>query len=261
MGLYGDLATVRRIADNSIRNRPILGCGTSARGGILTTDFTGFGPNTRKFLRDLGRHNDKAWFDAHRADYERWYLEPARAFVEAVGPRLEKVAPNIVWEPRINGSIFRVNRDIRFSHDKTPYKDHIDFWFWEGQRKTATSGFYLRIRDKTVYLGAGSHRFSKEALTRYRAALRDEGRAKPLASLTKRLARAGYTVGGKTYKKVPRGFGGLAVAEPFLLHSGLFAALERKTPAEASSSKFVTYCVREWKKLASLHRWLIEHVG
>ena len=107
------------------------------------TDFAGFGPKTKKFLRELGRNNDKAWFDAHRSDYEAHYLEPAKAFVEAAGPKLEKIAPNVVCEPRANGSIFRVNRDIRFSKDRTPYKDHIDLWFWEGQRKTAISGFFL----------------------------------------------------------------------------------------------------------------------
>ena len=225
------------------------------------TDFQGFGPKTIKFLRDLGRHNEKVWFDAHRSEYEQFYLEPAKAFVEAVGPKLEKLAPNIVWEPRVNGSIFRVNRDIRFSKDKTPYKDHIDLWFWEGNRKTALSGFFLRIRAKTVHLGAGSHGFSKEALARYRKRLNDPDAAKSLRSLTKRFERAGYEVGGQTYKKPPAGFNGNAAAADLVLHSALWASVERKSPPELASSKFVSYCAREWKKLAPLHRWLIEQVG
>jgi uncharacterized protein (TIGR02453 family) len=225
------------------------------------TSFDGFGSNTKKFLRDLGRNNDKAWFDAHRADYDAYYLEPAKAFVEAVGPKLEKLAPNVHWEPRVNGSIFRVNRDIRFSKDKTPYKDHIDLWFWEGQRKTALSGFYLRIRDKTIYIGAGSHGFSKEALARYRKRMNDEKAAKSLGALVKRLERAGYEVGGKTYKKPPRGFNGNAAGENLVLHSALSAGVERKSPPELGSSKFASYCAREWKKLAPLHRWLIDNVG
>lgn len=224
------------------------------------TDFTGFGPKTRKFLRELGRHNDKAWFDAHRGEYEQYYIEPAKAFVEAVGPKLEKVAPNIVWEPRVNGSIFRVNRDIRFSKDKTPYKDHIDLWFWEGNRKTAVSGFFLRIRDKSVHLGAGSRGFSKEALAQYRTAVNDDKVARPLASLTKRLRRAGYEIGGKTYKKPPRGFDGSAAASDLVLHSALWVSVERKSPPELASSRFVAYCVREWKKMAPLHRWLLAEV-
>lgn len=225
------------------------------------TDFTGFGPGTRKFLRELGRHNEKAWFDAHRGEYEQYYLEPAKAFIEAAGPKLEKVAPNIVWEPRVNGSIFRVNRDIRFSKDKTPYKDHIDLWFWEGSRKTAVSGFFLRIRDKSVHLGVGSHGFDKEALARFRKALRDDRAAKSLASLIKRLQRAGYEIGGKTYKKMPRGFSENGAARDLALHSALWASTERKSPPELASTKFVGYCLREWKKMAPLHRWLMEEVA
>ena len=67
--------------------------------------------------------------------------------------------PGIATEARVNGSIFRINRDTRFSKDKTPYKDHLDFWFWEGQRKTALSGLFLRIAPAAVTVGAGAHGF------------------------------------------------------------------------------------------------------
>ena len=59
------------------------------------------------------------------------------AFVAAIGDKLVKHSPNISAIPKVNGSIFRVNRDIRFSKDKTPYKDHIDLWFWEGDDRKA----------------------------------------------------------------------------------------------------------------------------
>lgn len=225
------------------------------------TQFAGFGPKTLKFLADLGRNNEKSWFEAHRSEYEQLYLEPAKAFVEAVGPKIAKFAPAVVWEPRVNGSIFRVNRDIRFSKDKTPYKNHIDVWFWEGDRKTALSGFYLRIRDKTIHLGAGSHGFSKDALARYRRCMHDEQAVRALGSLIKRLGRAGYSVEGKTYKQAPRGFDGIGVATELVLYGGLSAGVERKSPPELGRAEFVTYCAREWKKLAPLHRWLMDNIG
>jgi uncharacterized protein (DUF2461 family) len=78
-----------------------------------------FPAETRAFLIDLRRHNTKAWFAANRARCEAGYLEPAKAFVEAVAPTLEEVVPGIAAEPRVNGSIFRINRDVRFSRDKT----------------------------------------------------------------------------------------------------------------------------------------------
>ena len=219
-----------------------------------------FGPQTRKFLRELGRNNDKAWFDAHRAEYEAHYLKPAKAFVEQVGPKIERFAPSIVWEPRINGSIFRINRDIRFSKDKTPYKDHIDMWFWEGSRKTALSGFFIRIGASSIILGAGSHGFSKDDLARHRTRLNDRTAAKQLSSLARRFRRAGYEVGGRHYKKPPKGFDGNPDAAELALHNALWASVERRHPAEMSTGKFPAYCAREWKKLAPLHQWLVARV-
>ena len=108
-------------------------------------DFTGFPAETPRFLGDLAGNNNKAWFDANRAAYDEYWVAPAKQFVDAVGEALVDIAPRIEAQPRVNGSIFRVNRDIRFSKDKRPYKEHLDFWFWEGERKRAVSGFFMRI--------------------------------------------------------------------------------------------------------------------
>lgn len=94
--------------------------------------FSGFDPAALGFLRDLGAHNDRAWFEAHRADYEGLVLGPARELVVALGGRLARLAPGVHADPRVNGSILRLNRDARFSADKRPYKTHLDLWLWEG---------------------------------------------------------------------------------------------------------------------------------
>ncbi|MEM6991152.1 MAG: DUF2461 family protein, partial [Myxococcota bacterium] len=90
--------------------------------------FDGFPKQTLTFLKGLGANNDKAWFTAHRADYDNYFMEPAKHFVVALGERLAKSSPGIHAEPKVNGSIFRINRDVRFSKDKRPYKDHLDLW-------------------------------------------------------------------------------------------------------------------------------------
>ena len=131
------------------------------------TDFAGFPAETQKFLKGLSKNNNKEWFDAHRSDYDDHWVTPAKAFVEAAGEALQDLAP-VEAQPRVNGSIFRVNRDVRFSADKRPYKDHLDFWFWEGERKTAVSGFYLRITPTEVGIGVGAHGFDKDRLAKYR---------------------------------------------------------------------------------------------
>ena len=122
------------------------------------TDFTGFPAETPRFLGDLAGNNNKAWFDANRAAYDEYWVAPAKQFVDAVGEALVDIAPRIEAQPRVNGSIFRVNRNIRFSKDKRPYKEHLDFWFWEGERKRAVSGFFMRITPHRAGHRSGSPR-------------------------------------------------------------------------------------------------------
>ena len=78
--------------------------------------FEGFGQTTT-FLRNLGRNNSKEWFHAHYDDYQEHLLEPAMAFVEAIGPLLRRFAPDTQAVPKIGASVMRINRDIRFSAD------------------------------------------------------------------------------------------------------------------------------------------------
>ena len=104
------------------------------------TTFGGFPPETISFLRELRDHNRKDWFDAHRADYEAFWVAPARAFVVAAGEVLAELAPEVRAEPKVLGSIFRINRDARFARDRGPYKDHIDFWFWRASGAAPSPG-------------------------------------------------------------------------------------------------------------------------
>ena len=126
--------------------------------------FSGFPRTTATFLKGLSENNEKAWFDAHRGEYQSAYVEPALGFVAAIGPRLQKISPSTNYEPRINGSLFRINRDVRFAKDKRPYKDHIDLWFWHGDKRGWDSpGFFFRMLSDRLILGAGMHRFREGA--------------------------------------------------------------------------------------------------
>jgi uncharacterized protein (TIGR02453 family) len=153
--------------------------------------FGGFPPETTRFLRELRGNNNKDWFDAHRSDYEVFWVAPAKAFVVAAGQQLIELAPGIRAEPRVLGSIFRINRDTRFARDASPYKDHIDFWFWEGERRRAVSGFFARLTPEVLGIGAGCHGLDPERLTRFRQAVADPSSGAELAGITRRLEAAG----------------------------------------------------------------------
>ncbi len=224
------------------------------------TDFTGFPEHTVTFLRGLRRNNTKAWFDEHRRDYERYWVEPARGFVDAAGAALRKVAP-VSAEPRVNGSIFRINRDLRFSKDKTPYKDYLDMWFWEGERTTAVSGFYLRIAPEGVGIGAGTRRFDRDRLAAFRAAVVDPKSGPALQRAVTRVGRAGREVGGEHYKTTPRGFLPRSDRQERLLrHSALWMGDEHPWSPMLHSPELVHWAVAEWSTMKPIHRWLVDHL-
>jgi uncharacterized protein (TIGR02453 family) len=220
--------------------------------------FQGFFKETFAFMEGLREHNNKEWFAEHRSDYESFYLEPAKAFVEDVGRPLKKIAPEARAEPRVGGSIFRINRDIRFSSDKRPYKDHLDFWFWEGDRKLAASGFFVRLQPERVSVGVGAHHFDKPSLERFRSAIGTAG--DKLITAVDSIERAGDAVYGEHYKRPPRGYDASPETQRFLLFDSLWAVHEDEPSDVVFSEAFVGYCAGHWKKLAPLHRWLIEHV-
>jgi uncharacterized protein (TIGR02453 family) len=209
-----------------------------------------FPRETLAFLAGLRDNNSKAWFDEHRREYEDYVLEPARDFVEAMGAEL---GPKVHADPRVNGSIFRINRDTRFSKDKRPYKHHLDLWFWQGEGPSrGCPGFWFRLTPERLGLGAGMHGFEGELLSRYRDAVGPE-----LRRIVEALP-AEVELGGRTYKRPPVGY---PADEPLLLHSGLYAGADCPIPAEVHTPRFAVFCAERFRPLAPLVDWLERHVA
>jgi len=222
--------------------------------------FSGFGDAAFRFMRELGRNNDKAWFQAHRTAYEDDLLEPAMAFIEAIGPLLARFSPGVRAEPKIGGSMMRINRDIRFSPDKRPYKDHLDMTFKVGPAKTSP-GYWFRLTPKELVLGAGMHMLDKPDLERYRKAVDADRSGAELAKIVTKEERAGYDVGGEHYKRVPAGFSPDHPREALLRHAGVYVGTDMKVPAEAKTARFPAFCAAHYKKMAPLMDWLSANVA
>jgi uncharacterized protein (TIGR02453 family) len=232
---------------------------------LASTAFTGFPPDGLAFLEGLARENTKAYFDAHRATYESALLEPAKAFVLALGEELHtRISPGIRAEPRVNGSILRINRDTRFSADKTPYKEHLDFWLWEGQGPSRERpGYFVRLRPGTVGAGVGMHRFERPALEAYRAAVGEERTGRELEeALTRATEQPGVAVGGgEAYKRVPQGFAADHPRADLLRHNALSVAGEWNLPREATSARFAPWVAERLERMAPVERWLTRVLG
>jgi len=225
--------------------------------------FTGFSQDTVQFLTDLHFNNDKAWFDANRPRYEEHWLAAGRAFVEAAGEALAQIAPDVVAEPKVNGSLFRINRDTRFSNDKTPYKDHLDVWMWDGcARKEAATGFFLRVTPDDVGIGVGAHGFDKERLARYRDLVVNPASGGALRGAVAAVTRAGMSVEGEQYKRLPKGFEEPADPESarLLRFGALWAHQTVEHPPAMSSRRFVSWCLTRWRKQLPIHEWLRDNL-
>jgi uncharacterized protein (TIGR02453 family) len=218
--------------------------------------FDGFDRGLLRFLGELRDNNEREWFHAHRDEYESLLLEPARDFVETLGEELRAFVPEVGAEPRVNGSIFRIARDTRFARDKRPYKDHLDLWFWLGDRKRGP-GFWFRLRPEELLLGGGMHHFDAGQLERYRLAVVDDERGAALRDEVTRLRDGGYEVGGQRYKRAPRGFEAPEERAELLLHEGVYGWVGfAPVPAEVFTPAFPRFCAERYRPLTPLVEWL-----
>jgi uncharacterized protein (TIGR02453 family) len=220
--------------------------------------FSGVPKETVRFLAGLSKNNEKPWFEAHRDDYEEYYVDVARQLVEALGSRLKKIDRGVQAVPKAGGSMMRIFRDTRFSKDKAPYKDHLDLWFWSGENKGwDRSGFFFRLTPRKLMLGAGMHTFPPEVLARYRLAVERDRDGAKLDTIVAALRAAGYEVGTEGYKKVPRGVPADHPRAALLKHGGLHAAWEGKHPPELHTPRLLDFAVARYSAVAPLHRWLL----
>jgi uncharacterized protein (TIGR02453 family) len=222
------------------------------------SEFRGFSKETVAFFRGLRRNNSRDWFESHREIYDNHVLEPAKSFVVAMGRRLKKISPHLVAAPKVNGSIFRLNRDTRFSLDKSPYKPNLGIYFWEGPRSRMESpGFYVHLEPPTFLLGGGYYMFPDWLVERFRRAVLDPRYGKELPAILKKIAETtDFEIGGKHYKRIPSGYDSSHPNASLLLHNGLHAGWETTVPDELFTPGLVDYCFEKFKPLAPLHRWL-----
>ena len=135
----------------------------------MQTSFSGFPAATFDFLSELAAHNSKDWFDANRDRYEAHWKGVGLDFIEAMAVALADIKPKLKAEARLNGSLRRINRDVRFSKDKSPYNARLHFIFWTGSHPNRSPGLHIVLHGDGIGYGAGVYGLEPAALK----ALRD----------------------------------------------------------------------------------------
>jgi uncharacterized protein (TIGR02453 family) len=109
--------------------------------------------STLKFLKNLKKNNNKPWFDRHRPDYDAAKLDFGN-FIQAVIDRHGRKDTGIA-SLKAKDCLFRINRDIRFSKDKTPYKSNMGASVVLGGKKSIFAGYYFHCEPGKSFIGGG----------------------------------------------------------------------------------------------------------
>lgn len=221
--------------------------------------FDGFGKGARKFFGDLARHNDRNWFQENRHRYEDEILRPALSFVSDLGARLKDMYDGLSFSTLRNGSgsVMRINRDIRFSPDKRPYKTNVGIIFWIGDgKKVELPCFYFHLDASQIFFYGGQHQFPKDVLERYRAAAADDRRGSALEKILGDLGNQGLPLMEEpVYKRVPRGYPADNARGDLLRLGGLGVGAD--IPAEMTmEGDLIHTCADYARRMAPLIDWL-----
>jgi len=225
-----------------------------------------FSKRSLTFFRQLARNNEKAWFEAHRADYENEVRAPMRELIEELDVRFAKFAPEIAGDPK--RSMFRINRDIRFSKDKSPYKTHAAAWFHHrnaarsvgSEADAGSAGYYFHLEPGgRSMLGAGLWMPPRPQLNKLREAIAEnpKGFDRMVRSLPSRFDGLDDEA---ALRRMPRGYAEDHPAAKWLKYQS-FTTGHTLTDAQVTSKSLADLLAREFAAVLPLVRWLNETLG
>jgi uncharacterized protein (TIGR02453 family) len=220
-------------------------------------DFEGFPESGLAFLRELNDHNDRDWFEAHRSAWDDGIVPAMLAWCSALAERLRDVMPRLVFVPRVGGSLYRLNRDVRFSRDKRPYKTHAAALLWEGgAEKHDVPGVYLHVAPGEVIFGGGLYVFEEGRLDRFRKLLHNESSAKRLQAALASAKKGGLKPEGEKLVRPPFGFHPDGPFAELAKYKGLVVGKTVKPAGWLHSKEALARSEAAARAYAPLHAWL-----
>ena len=179
-----------------------------------------------RFLRGLKKNNDKQWFDEHRDEYEQHVKKPFRLLIETLSERIAEVDP--FYSCTASSAIFRINRDVRFSKNKEPYKTNIAAVMAPGGRK-GKPGFYVHIEPSKTFVGGGAYDIDKDELTAIRNFIVQHPGAMEQAVKEKNFAKTYGEILGEKNKSLPPLYKEAGLKQPYLFNKQFYFMHEFKS--------------------------------
>jgi uncharacterized protein (TIGR02453 family) len=230
-------------------------------------EFKGFSRDAIQFLVDLAAHNDRAWFQPRKAEFERLIREPMEQLCIALEEQFR--AHDIPLHADPAKSPFRIYRDTRFSKDKSPYKTHMAASFgWAGDGRDAAagrshleevhaSGGYFHLQPGEIFVGGGVWHPDAAWLNAFRTRIVDDYDAFRSVVEAPAFVKAFGSVGddGESLKKVPAGFPADHPAAELLRKKNVTFG-RRLSDREALSPKLPVVLADAFATATPLMRWL-----
>jgi uncharacterized protein (TIGR02453 family) len=207
--------------------------------------FQGIPSAAVDFFAELETNNNRDWWAAHREIHDQVVKAP----MEALAGELEDEFGPI--------KVYRPNRDVRFSANKAPYKDHQGLVADTG---TAT-GWYAQISSRGLMTAGGWYSGAPDQVERFRHAVDDDRAGDALQHLVDHLDAEDFVLGGEQLKTRPRGVSPDHPRLDLLRHKSLTAAREYGVPGWLDSVEVLERIRADWRALAPLMTWLSSNVG
>jgi len=203
-----------------------------------------------KFLKDLSANNNRDWFHANKKRYETSLKKPFYELIEAVIVALNKAGHQIELQPK--DMVFRINRDIRFSKDKSPYKTNVGALISEyGRKRKDLPGYYLHIEQGILMVGGGAYFLDTQNLYTVRQHI-----ANNLSRFTKLLKAKSFkdkfeTIKGDAHKRVPKEFVEVHEKLPLILNKQFYfmAELDPKLVLKDDAVKLIVQHLKAGKPI------------
>jgi uncharacterized protein (TIGR02453 family) len=209
------------------------------------------------FLKQLKKNNNREWFQKNKINYEDNVKEPLLDFICDVRPHLNKICDNLKIDPKPNGgSLIRIYRDTRFSHDKTPYKTNVGlhFPYRPANQGIHAPGFYLHLEPTSCFAAAGSWHPDPVTLHKIRTTI-----AKYPKKWEKVLKKK-IILEGDSLIRPPRGFD---KDHPYIedIKRKDFVTSISFSTSQVLSKNFLQQYVKACQKMAPLMDFLIEAIA
>ncbi len=208
--------------------------------------FEGFPDEGLVFYEGLEADNTKTYWIRHKAGYDAHVRAPLQALVDELAGDFG------------TAKVFRPYRDVRFSHDKTPYKTHQGAVIHPEGRAAA---LYVQISADGLQTSGGCWRLESDQVARYRRAVADDVQGPRLQAEVDRLAAAGWSIDGDRLVRVPAGHDADSPRLDLLRHKSLYGTRSWE-PADWLHTRRALEEVRTaWRDLRGLNAWLDDNVG